>query len=184
VLSRRGIGVHPVVAAPVLVGLIGNDGVSVAGRCTDVGVVEGDATEGVADGEALGTLVAVTEAATNVPVGVGDGVPEEISVGRGVGDGGVGLVAVGVLVPPVGVTVGIVWLSRAAWAWSPGAAPQAASRRASTTSTATIRTRPFVSALLIVPPSSKIHDLDTNARPIRQRLSLPGPRSPFATKGR
>lgn len=184
VLSQSGTCVAAMPVAPAPVGLIINDGVSVAGRSADVAVVDGDAAEGVADGEALGKLVAVTEAVANVPVGVGDGVAEGISVGRGVGDGDVGQVDVGVLVPPVGVTVGIVWLSRAAWAWSPGAAPQVASRRASTASTATIRTLRSKSVRLMTPPPSKIDGLATNARPTRQRQPLPEPSSPFATKGR
>jgi len=114
VLSQSGIGVRAVLVGSALGGPVVGKGVAVAGRSADVGVVEGNAPEGVADGEAIGKLVTVTEDVANVPVGVGDGVPEGISVGTGVREGGVSRVAVGVLVPPVGVTVGMVWLSRSA----------------------------------------------------------------------
>jgi hypothetical protein len=77
---------------------------------------EGCARVDVGDREAVGKLVAVTEAVAGLLVGVGDGtvpvgdgVLEGTSVGTDVGGGDVGLAAVGVLVAPVGVIVGMVW---------------------------------------------------------------------------
>ena len=56
----------------------------------------------------VGSSVGVDDGTELVAAGVSDGIPGG-SVGASVGGGAVGLLAVGVLVAPVGVIVGIVW---------------------------------------------------------------------------
>ena len=73
----------------------------------------------------VGVYVGVDDGPGLVGAGVLEGTPGG-SVGTWVGGGTVGLLAVGVLVAPVGVIVGMVWFRNLAWATSSTDVPPAA----------------------------------------------------------
>jgi len=131
------------------------------GEGVTVASADAVAVTGIGDGDrdTVGKPVAVVGAepapGSSVTAGegsdvlVGDKVPVGTSVCVEVGGRDAGLVAVGVLVAPVGVMVGMVWFSFAAWAAS--SVPQAARRIASVSSNAKITARRLISPFLIIP---------------------------------
>jgi hypothetical protein len=111
--------------------------------------------------EAVASLVAVATLDVGSSVAVADGtgllavgvsvITTGGSVGSWVGSGFVGWLAVGVLVAPVGVAVGMVWFRLLALAVPHSGAPQAVSLIASVTSKARITTRRLTPSTLIFP---------------------------------
>jgi len=129
VAFRSGVGDAVSLVGPAV--CTGAAGVSVrvgvgpppVGGDVEVGVeVAGPVAVAVPD---AGSSVGVDDATVLVGEGVSEGTPGG-SVGSWVGGGRVGLVAVGVLVAPVGVIVGMVWFRNPAWAISSSDVPPAA----------------------------------------------------------
>ena len=145
--------------------------------CAGIGVWLPAVAKAVGVREAVARLVAVATPSVGSSVGVGDGtalVGAGVSegtpggfVGAWVGGGAVGLLAVGVLVAPVGVIVGMVWFRQPALASSPPGAPQAASQIASVASRAKTTTRWLITPSLMIPLLLQRHGASTIELPAR-----------------